>query len=549
SLAGATLADAAVRYKAEFYNCRQRTTVVYLDTLTSTDPEGKFRITVPLSDTIFRGLTDFTLNFSAEVSSSSGEMQRAAGSYLFSIKPWRITVQSPYSEEEGKWSKIHIHTKNQNNQPLKFSGKVDIYKVVEHQKPVSGTYQNYFRNTEYHELNNEEYERYFPNYFDAATIQEDNKILVTSYNFDTRDTSLVKIDSNLFSRGRYIIEAYSIQGGDSIRHTTHTRISDPKTRKTGTSQFLSYALDKTGYGIGDKVTMQFYTDVASPENLFLFQAIGDNKGEMQVLKWKGAEANYSFILTEEMISPSIAFNAVFIRNNQAESMIIRIPIVSIDKNLAIKTVTFRDKITPGQKEKWSFTISHRNDKVASELLATLYDSSLDVFAANSFPDRLTLHRPYYRSFNFNYLFREFNQQATSWSSFHQPTSSWRIDNGLSVVRSYGLWQSRSEFYMLRNFDSPSVIEEVVVVGYGNEGSSRTNMTGSSVVSESEFLHDEIRDPNLRAEVDRKYEPPIPEQEEEQMQEEKLDQVQARTNLQETAFFYPTLYTDEEGNVS
>ncbi len=45
--------------------------------------------------------------------------------------------------------------------------------------------------------------------------------------------------------------------------------------------------------------------------------------------------------------------------------------------------TFRDKITPGDREEWKIKISgSKGEKEAAEMLASMYDASLDVFAAN-----------------------------------------------------------------------------------------------------------------------------------------------------------------------
>ena len=51
--------------------------------------------------------------------------------------------------------------------------------------------------------------------------------------------------------------------------------------------------------------------------------------------------------------------------------------------LDISFETFRNKLWPGQKEEWRLKIAGANkDKVAAEMVATLYDASLDAFRAN-----------------------------------------------------------------------------------------------------------------------------------------------------------------------
>ena len=46
---------------------------------------------------------------------------------------------------------------------------------------------------------------------------------------------------------------------------------------------------------------------------------------------------------------------------------------------------FRDKLLPGQEEEWRIKISGpKKEKVAAEMVAALYDASLDQFARNSY---------------------------------------------------------------------------------------------------------------------------------------------------------------------
>ncbi len=57
-----------------------------------------------------------------------------------------------------------------------------------------------------------------------------------------------------------------------------------------------------------------------------------------------------------------------------------------NKNLTVETLTFRDKLRPGQPEQWTLRVSGPDkDKVLAEMLATLYDASLDAFLPHGWP--------------------------------------------------------------------------------------------------------------------------------------------------------------------
>lgn len=66
-------------------------------------------------------------------------------------------------------------------------------------------------------------------------------------------------------------------------------------------------------------------------------------------------------------------------NNQIE-----IHKIQANKDLTIQTKVFRDQLQPGQKENWEFIIrDHQGLPVTAEILAVLYDQSLDQFLKNN----------------------------------------------------------------------------------------------------------------------------------------------------------------------
>ena len=56
-----------------------------------------------------------------------------------------------------------------------------------------------------------------------------------------------------------------------------------------------------------------------------------------------------------------------------------------DNKLKLEWTTFRDKLTPGQKEEWTLTVKRANGTAAdAQLMATMFDKSLD---------QITCHNP------------------------------------------------------------------------------------------------------------------------------------------------------------
>lgn len=68
-----------------------------------------------------------------------------------------------------------------------------------------------------------------------------------------------------------------------------------------------------------------------------------------------------------------------------------------DTKLKMKWTTFRDRLTPGQKEEWRMTVLRPDGTPAdAQLMATLYDKSLDQIARHdwSFSPSVWLNVPY-----------------------------------------------------------------------------------------------------------------------------------------------------------
>lgn len=580
SLSGVSLVGAAVKYKVSFYNAREGKDIVYSDSTTTVDEKGNFTIRVPLMDRQFHGLKDYVLVYRAEVINQTGEMQMASGDYTYSSRPWQLQIQVPNLMEEKKWRNITILKQNQNGFPLKFSGKVNIYKLEQASLALTDEYRGSFARAEYHLLSKDLYNKYFPLYFDPASLdKEEKKTKIASYDFDNADTSKIVLDSLQFDWGRYQIEAISIQEGDTVRAIGYTSLYRSKDKKLSDQQFFSYRLDKVKYKIGDQVTIHMQTDVKNAKKLLLFRERASQKLETKVLSWKEGRIAYQFVLTEQDVVGQLQLNALFLVDNKMTLSHIAVPISQQNKELTIQTKTFRDKITPGQKEKWSFTVKQEDKPIATEVLATMYDASLDAFASHALGS-FQFRYPYYPRSNNYYIINAFQQQTYSGNIFTSNFYGAYADNRRDEIYNYDLLSARRGF-IGNSLEQDATYEELIdeqayraaATLYFGSGEPRLRNGGSRVVLRGMSVAAKQSAPLPTSAI--MYEPLAAEDavnaeymvvNEEVAQSEmsgsatanggmdlpaykQLQHIKARTNLQETAFFYPNLYTDEAGNIS
>lgn len=94
-----------------------------------------------------------------------------------------------------------------------------------------------------------------------------------------------------------------------------------------------------------------------------------------------------------------------------------------DRQLNVSFSSFRDKLQPGAKETWRITVKDAKgkplEKGAAEVLASMYDSSLDFFSALTPPNPLSFYKEVNHSMEEQYMQ---NVSSSIWQYFHPKKS-------------------------------------------------------------------------------------------------------------------------------
>ena len=207
-----------------------------------------------------------------------------------------------------------------------------------------------------------------------------------------------------------------------------------------------------------------------------------------------------------------------------------------DKHLKLAWKTFRDRLTPGQQEEWTLTVTGPDGKPAdATLMSVLYDKSLDQLASNHwwFSPYLSLSLPHC---DWAHAYRGMlsGSARKSWSS-------------LSV----------SSFKFSRFDESvyPSTFRQVFVRGYGGKRHLARGAVESTAVlpqmamavNEAADMEDAVLEE--KAVVMKAKETVTQSDADEGSEHAAQQEVQMRENLNETAFFYPQMTTDENGVIA
>lgn len=241
---------------------------------------------------------------------------------------------------------------------------------------------------------------------------------------------------------------------------------------------------------------------------------------------------------QESYGDGIFVNFCMVRDGQVCQEQVQVKKRLPDKTLAMKWEVFRDKLRPGQKEEWKLTIKTPQGQAANaEMLATMYDASLDKIwnRRQDFQVYYNQILPYFNwmsgyagnnSFNYWWNNKNLKVPAMLYDRFVvQP--GFGVEELFAVTKNAATYGASAQGrIMIRGVASRSVKKEM---------SSPAIVAGAvqDVVFESEMIPVEVGKADTFSE------------------EETLPEAPAdlRTNLAETAFFYPQLRTNEQGEIS
>jgi hypothetical protein len=216
--------------------------------------------------------------------------------------------------------------------------------------------------------------------------------------------------------------------------------------------------------------------------------------------------------------------------------------------LDIEFESFRNKLLPGQQEEWKIKIKDKKgEKIAAEMVATLYDASLDEFRMNSwyfnvlnykysgaywnsYYNFTTCQSDYYADLQENLSEKYYNYDQLNWFGYPQVSYGWGYGNGegyhgktrMSMALDGAIVQEESESA------PPSPPAD------SNKGDK--TITGE----ENQNRRDGKKEPN-------KNDPKAGEIKEEEGKDPGRS-VQIRKNFNETAFFFPQLQTNDKGEI-
>ena len=290
-----------------------------------------------------------------------------------------------------------------------------------------------------------------------------------------------------------------------------------------------------------------YIQVGSSENgaHIVYSIIAGNK-LLEKGAWELGDSIVTLPFTyKEEYASGIVLNYSFVKQGKCYTRMMSIARPLPEKKLNIAWKTFRNRLTPGQKEEWTLKITTPDGKPAkAQLMSVLYDKSLDQIAPHSWNFSLGFYQSLPNCYwKHNLTFRSFYLNGVYPTKYYDEKQL-DVDKFDGKFFSYYAYMQAVELSKLeRSFGRTVEAVRVQKDELVREEAKVMRIRGSKMVRVAAAA------PSANKVFDVVEEMPQFVGGSGSDAEQFLDQVQVRENLNETAFFYPALESDNNGNVA
>jgi hypothetical protein len=514
---------------------------------TKTDAKGEFKINfkaLPDESVDKKSQPVFYYEVSADVTDINGETRSGNTSVAVAYQALQLSIDMPEKLNSDSLKAFSIRSTNINDIFEKANVNVTFTRI---KSPDKIFRSRYWEMPDQFVMSRDEYYGYFPYdvYKDEDRMQ--NWPLAEKF-LDKTDSTNEKGNWELgigsWAAGWYkIVATAKDKYGEEVRAEKFIQLtSNSATEKI--TEPLTVNVTKGEAEPGEKISYNIRSGFSSAWLIQVMSKVGKTNGYPVHQNISSVLPFESSILITESDRGGMAMSYAMVKHNRVYSGNENFNIPWSNKDLSISYETFRDKLLPGSQEKWKVKISgSKGEKVAAEMLAGMYDASLDQFKPHSW-SKLNIWPGLYNTIQWTEDgFAAANSEEYDKMDYdYLKGISKSYDRLLGSYDQFGndryLDLSAGDQMRIRGNASPmpamanAELKEVVVEG--NYGIKRKAKTVKDEASKIDYLtlSDTVKF-NMTTGKNVNSEPP---------------KVQIRKNFSETAFFFPDLKTDSEGNV-
>jgi hypothetical protein len=407
SFSGANISDSKVKYRISYmiysvYDNSYRYKGQGGETgsgETTTDAYGKFNIDFiananqrfPKED---RPIYKFYID--ADVTDSNGETHTATQTINVGYHTMNLDITIPQEINTKDKNAVEINSKNLNEQFAAIKGEVNLYFLKGFPNKIK---PRVWPIPEIEAISKQDFESLFPFENNEKPLdQKELGTLVYSKKVDTEKDKTIPLNfiSN-YQSGFYKV-VFSAKDINELPLEKQVIVKiNQSSEKLDSNELLSIEQlnknpKKDGFvllSIKSVIPNHYFKIMASYANKLFYDENKTLENNELLLK----------IPLQRQFEKSIKIGLESIFENQSFTKELEVSLKAEETNLDFTVESFRNKIQPGSTENWSFKLSPTNTALESEVLASMYDSSLDQFA-KGYWNPLTLDRYVYNSISY-----------------------------------------------------------------------------------------------------------------------------------------------------
>jgi len=509
-----------------------------------TDKDGKFYVEfVASAEKSIDKETDpvFEFTVSSDVTDISGETRSGQSFVQAAYRSIHLTIEQPAGDHlvADSLKQILVSANNLSGVAEPVFAELAIYSL---QSPDRMIRRRYWPEPDQFIHSKGEFRRNFPHDEYGDEMNKD-KWMRTGKVFEVSDSTgkpLLVNGGKSLSQGWYVLEARARdKDGAIVKTSRYLELYDGATGRPVVPAYLWPLRQDETVEPGGKAVVEMGTSASRVFVIRKMNRMAAEYGDTEPVKQQSfsfytldKDKNRTEIPITEADRGGFSVSDMFVKDNRVYTIdhVIRVPWTN--RNLEIRFSSFRDKTLPGSKEKWAVNISgYRGEKAAAEVLAGMYDASLDAFKPQSWSEP-SIYPNFrgggnwggswdFQSENSRYRYIPFNSPGNYYQQYDR-----LLGTGIATRRGvYSLAEGRVSMAapMKKTLQplEPGKPHTIQIPDY------ETDPDGSKGLMKDNLIVDE--EPLLPA-----FDP---------------NTVQPRKDFRETAFFFPDLLTDSAGNVS
>jgi len=495
---------------------------------TKTDANGNFAIqfkAIPDERTEKKFQPVFEYEIIADVTDEGGESRTGKTIVPVSYQAVQLNIESDEEIQADSLGSIKIRSTNINGIHENVNLKLKIEKL---KNPGKVFRKRYWETPDQFVMSKEEFYKNFPHDPYAEEDQPVNwpvESVITDKQFSTTSSGNWPSPASL-QPGWYKI---SVTGTDRFNEIIVSEkfmhVVSPQTAKE--NENLSVVANNQLASPGETVNVRF---LAGKVPVWLIRTTEKTSGSLatsyEALKSQDIKEANIPITEADRGGINIGYNYVLHNRFYSGNKMIAVP--WSNKELKISYETFRDKVLPGSNETWKIRINGpQSEKIAAEAIVSMYDASLDQFKAHNWSKLNSVWPSLSVTNRWSAAgFGSIGSEMRSYFDYSYAEVPQRIyDALLNIGWSQMYYRGR---VLYESVSAPSIgMAPQAVRSKLNAGNIVSDATQAAEQKEEESQADTIQlaAPANQGNVDA-----------------------IRKNFNETAFFFPSLTTDQDGNI-